>query len=258
MKPSDTAERQADFEPKKNPGSFPNTLWSKLNALRDGDEDGRRAILDFLIRRYWKPVYFFVRRLGYDEEQAKDLVQEFFMVAFATNLFVKADPERGRFRNLLLKSLQHFLANARRHGAAGIRNPSGGFVTIHELSSQEGPVFVPRDTENPEAIFHRTWLRELVLRVLNTLEVECRGTGKMAHFELLKLRIIQPILDGVEPPSLRQLAEQFGLPEKTVHNQIITARRAYHRLLRAEIRLYAKTDEEVTREIEDLWRFMAG
>jgi len=47
------------------------------------------------------------------------------------------------------------------------------------------------------------------------------------------------------------------LPEKAVHNQIITARRAYHRLLRDEIRLYARNDEEVAGEIQDLWRFMA-
>jgi RNA polymerase sigma-70 factor (ECF subfamily) len=246
-----------DNEKCNSPGAFPVTLWSKLIALRDGDEDGRRAIFDFLIRRYWKPVYFFVRRVGYDDEQAKDLVQEFFMVAFATNLFAKADPQRGRFRNLLLKSLQHFLANTRRHEAAQIRHPGGGFVTIHELCTQDRPVFVPMDTETPEEVFHQTWLRELVLRVLQTLEAECRATGKTTHFELLRLRIIEPILEGAEPPSLRTLAEQFGLAEKAVHNQIITARRAYHRLLRDEIRLYARNDEEVACEIQDLWRFMA-
>ena len=238
-------------------GAFPATIWSKLIALRDGDDEGRLTVLDFLIRRYWKPVYCFVRRFGYDDEKAKDLVQEFFMAALATNLFAKADPERGRFRNLLLKSLQHFLANARRHEAAKIRRPPGGFVTIHELSTQDGSVFVPKDTETPDEVFHRTWLRELVLRVLKRLEDECRVTGKTTHFDLLRLRIIEPILEGAEPPPLRILAERFGLPEKAVHNQIITARRAYHRLLREEIRVYARNDEEVAAEIQDLWRFMA-
>ena len=41
---------------------------------------GRFAIpsLESLIRAYWKPVYFFVRRKGHDAEGAKDLVQGFF------------------------------------------------------------------------------------------------------------------------------------------------------------------------------------
>jgi RNA polymerase sigma-70 factor (ECF subfamily) len=239
------------------PGAFPVTHWSKLKVLHEGDDEGRRPVLDFLIRRYWKPVYCFVRRFGYDDEQAKDLVQEFFMVALAKNLFAKADPVRGRFRNFLLKSLQHFLANARRHAGAQVRHPAGGFVTIHELSTQDGPVFVPKDTETPDEVFHRSWLRELVLRVLKTLENECRATGKMTHFDLLRLRIIEPILEGSETPSYQMLAKQYELTEKEAAARVVTARRAYHRLLREEIWMYAASDEEVGAEIQDIWRFMA-
>ena len=257
MKPASNTSQPAEAERGDPPGAFPLTLWSKLMALRDGDDAGRRAVLDFLIRRYWKPVYRFVRRFGYDDEQAKDLVQEFFMVALTKNLFSKADPERGRFRNLLLKSLQRFMANAHRHDVAQIRRPPEGFVTIHELSSQEGPVVVPKNTETPDEVFHQTWLRELVLRVLKTLEAECLSTGKQTHFELLRLRIIEPIMDGTQPPSLRSLAMKYGLGEKEVANQVLTARRAYQRLLRNEIRLYASSEEEVASEIQDLWRFMA-
>ena len=242
----------------ENLGVFPVTLWSKLAGLRENSGEERRAILDFLIRRYWKPVYCFVRRSGVDDEQAKDLVQEFFMKALAKDLFARADPARGRFRNFLLKSLQHFLANARREAFAKKRHPEDGFVSIHELSTQEGgPVIVLKNTETPDELFHRSWLRELVLRVLKTLETECLATGKMTHFELLRLRIIEPILEGSEAPSLRALAEKYDLGEKEVANQVLTARRAYHRLLREEIRLYARNDEEVADEIQDLWRFMA-
>ena len=242
----------------ENHGVFPVTQWSKLVDLRENTGEERRAILDFLIRRYWRPVYCFVRRSGSDDEQAKDLVQEFFMVAIAKDLFSKADPERGRFRNFLLTSLKHFLANARREAFAKKRHPEEGFVSIHELSTQEGgPVIVLKNTETPDELFHRSWLRELVLRVLKTLETECLASGKRTHFELLRLRIIEPILEGSEAPSLRTLAEQYDLGEKEVANQVLTARRAYHRLLREEIRLYARNDEEVADEIQDLWRFMA-
>lgn len=257
MKPPTNTRQPVEAERDTRQGAFPVTLWSKLMALRDGDDAGQRVVLDFLIRRYWKPVYCYVRRFGYDDEQAKDLVQEFFMVALTKKLFAKADPDRGRFRNLLLKSVQHFMANTHRHNVAKVRRPPEGFITIHELSSQEGPVVVPKNTETPDELFHRTWLRELVLRVLKALEVECLTTGKQMHFQLLRLRIIEPILDGAEPPSLQALAQRYGLGEKEIANQVLTARRAYQRLLRAEIRLYAGSEEEVASELQDLWRFMA-
>ena len=242
----------------ENPGVFPLTQWSKLVDLRENTGEERRAILDFLIRRYWKPVYCFVRRSGSDDEQAKDLVQEFFMVAIAKDLFSKADPERGRFRNFLLTSLKHFLANARREAFAKKRHPEEGFVSIHELSTQEGgPVIVLKNTETPDELFHRSWLRELVLCVLKTLETECLATDKRTHFELLRLRIIKPILEGAEAPSYQWLAKQFDLTEKEAAARVVTARRAYHRLLREEIRLYAASEKEVGEEIQDIWRFMA-
>lgn len=57
------------------PGSaFPPTLWSKLAALRDATPADRDALLDQLLRRYWKPVYCYLRRAGCAEQDAKDLV----------------------------------------------------------------------------------------------------------------------------------------------------------------------------------------
>ena len=72
-----------------------------------------------------------------------------------------------------------------------------------------------------------------------------------------KARIIDPVLAGKEAPSFRTLAAQRGLTEKDAANRVLTARRAYHRSLRGEIRLYAVSDEEVAAKIQDLWRFMA-
>jgi hypothetical protein len=64
-------------------------------------------------------------------------------------------------------------------------------------------------------------------------------------------------LEGSEPPSYQTLAKQYGLTEKEAAARVVTARRAYHRLLREEIRIYATSDEEVGAEIQDIWRFMA-
>ncbi len=239
-----------------NHNSFPLTHWSRLAAVKGGNKAEQREALTYLAERYWKPVYCYVRRRGYGDAEAEDFVQEFFLTAFAKELFAKADPARGRFRNFLLKSMQHFLAKEWRDRHAQKRHPAEGFVSIRELASASRPVVVPKDTETPEDVFNRTWLCELVLRVLETLEEEYAANGKKVHIELLRQRIIAPILEGAEAPSLQELADAYSLSVKDVENRVITARRAYQRLLRDEIRRYASSEEEVTLEIQDLWRFM--
>jgi len=242
----------------ENQNSFPHTHWSRLAAVKGDVSAERREALNYLAERYWKPLFCYARRRGYEVAEAEDLVQGFFVSAFATDLFAKADPARGRFRNFLLKSLQHFLAKEWRDARAQKRRPAEGFVSIRELASESGTVVVPKNTETPEDAFNQAWLRELVLRVLQTLEQEYLASGKQIHLELLRQRVIAPILEGAEVPSLRELADRYALSVKDVENRVITARRAYQRLLRDEIRLYASSDEEVAAEIQDLWRFLSG
>jgi hypothetical protein len=60
-------------------GGFPTTRWSLIVAARSQQTEERQRALNTLIAGYWKPVYKYVRlRWGKDNEQAKDLTQEFF------------------------------------------------------------------------------------------------------------------------------------------------------------------------------------
>ena len=249
-----------DTEKLENPNAFPITRWSVVAALKGDAPAALQEALNYIAQRYWKPVYLFVRQRGYEEEHAKDLVQEFFMRALSNDLFAKADPGKdgkGRFRNFLLGSLKNFLANAHRDAHAQKRHPSQGFVAINEMETESGPVVVPKDTKTPDEAFHRNWLHELVLKVLRALEMECEISGKQAHFELFRQRLIAPMLEGSEVPSLQQLAERFELNVKAVDGRVVRLRRDYQRLMREEIRRYATSDQDVAAEIQDLWRFMA-
>ena len=102
------------------------------------------------------------------------------------------------------------------------------------------PVGYPSDNEGPDN------------------QEECTQKGHEQHYKLFVRRIIEPILDNVPKPAVKDLAEEMGLARKQASNYLITARRRYHRLLRQEIGKYATTDEEVTLEIEDLFKFVAG
>jgi len=51
--------------------TFQTTSWSLVRSIQDV------KALDTLISIYWKPLYFFVRQKGNDNETAKDIVQDF-------------------------------------------------------------------------------------------------------------------------------------------------------------------------------------
>lgn len=239
-------------------GSFPSTHWSQLWGARSDVEAARQEALNFLAARYWKPVFGFVCRSGCDPEQAKDLTQQFFAHALAGELFGKADPVRGRFRNFLLAALKNFLLNERRAEQAQKRRPKAGLVSFEALMDQERALLEPVDRETPDAVFHRAWLAGLIQVVIKRLEGECRAAGKPKHFEIFHRRLVAPAFEGAEPPALQDLGASLGLSEKEAANVLLTARRAFRRLLREEIEVYAGTREEVTHEIRDLFRFLGG
>src|SRR6266853_2189172 len=96
------------------PGEFVTTRWSLiLSAAHFGSEEqGARDALAELCRTYWRPIFSFVRGRGYSIEDAQDLTQDFFVAILKNEWLHNADRNRGRFRSLLLKSLQNFLINA--------------------------------------------------------------------------------------------------------------------------------------------------
>ena len=60
-----------------------------------------------------------------------------------------------------------------------------------------------------------------------------------------------------EKPELRDLARELGFSEKEVANRLVTAKRAYQRLLRDEIAAYARSEAEVDDEIRELFQQLA-
>lgn len=241
-----------------NRGAFPLTDWSQLAAVRGDDAAKRSEALSYLAERYWRPLYCYALRRGCSPAEAEDSVQGFFLTALSSELFAKADPTRGRFRSLLLKSMEHFLNKEWRQGHAAKRHPSQGFRSIREMATESGQILVPKDTRTPEDAFHHAWIGDLVLRVLRALEQEYSESGKSIHIALLRERVILPILDGTKPTSPGELADRYSLTIEEVGNRVVTARRAYQRLLREEIRLYASSEEEVAAEIRDIWHFAGG
>src|SRR5215472_17201851 len=116
---------------------FNTTHWSVVLMAADLSAVDARVALTRLCQIYWYPLYCCVRRHGYSPEDAQDLTQAFFAKLLSKNQIALADPERGRFRTFLLRSLENFLRTQHRDETAQKRGGATELLSL-ELQSAEG------------------------------------------------------------------------------------------------------------------------
>jgi DNA-directed RNA polymerase specialized sigma24 family protein len=97
--------------------AFTTTHWSVVLAVQ-GPSPAADEALEKLCRTYWWPLYGFVRRNGYQPEEAQDLTQSFFALLLERRDLDVVRREKGRLRSYLLVSLKNFLAKAKRRELA--------------------------------------------------------------------------------------------------------------------------------------------
>jgi RNA polymerase sigma factor (sigma-70 family) len=229
---------------------FATTRWSQVLAAGQAGTGDSREALSRLCESYWYPLYAYVRRWGYDAEQAQDLTQEFFTRLLEKHYLRAADPERGRFRSFLLAALKHFLANERDRAEAVKRGGRAAIVSL-EMENAEGRYSLePPDGETPERIYERRWALTLLERTLMRLGQEARASGKQALFDRL-----EGYLTGEQDAlPYRQLAADIGMSEGAVKVTVHRLRRRFGALLREEIGETVSTPSEVDDEIRELFR----
>lgn len=233
---------------RKRRSPFPSTHWTLLEAVRGEPNPDQQAALDMLAERYWRPAYIYVRSRGIDRMKAEDIVQDFFTNWLKRNLFGRADARKGRFRSFFLTSLNHFIKNAIRHESSGRRMPPAGFS---DAESEALP-----DANTPDTVFYRAFVADLTRQVLIDLEKEYTDGGKRMHFCIFQERLIFPVLEGIPPTPMKMLAEKYGISEKQAANYLLTARRAYRRLLEGRIREYAASDKDIEAELGELLSYL--
>jgi RNA polymerase sigma factor (sigma-70 family) len=233
---------------------FVTTRWSQVIAAGREPTVSSRDALARLCEVYWYPLYAYVRRWGYDADQAQDLTQEFFTRLLEKHYLRAADPARGRFRSFLLASLKHFLSNERDREAAVKR---GGRVTVVplELENAEGRYQLePPDNETPETVYERRWALTLLERTLRRLRREFDEAGKAPLFARL-----EGYLTGEQATvPYATLASDLGMTEGAVKVTIHRLRRRFGALLREEIAETVSDPAEVDEEIRELFRSLSG
>lgn len=235
--------------------AFLTTRWSLIDGIQSAD-DQDRALIDRLLRRYWKPVYCYLRHKGHDNEDAKDLTQGFFHdVVLDRRLVQRADQSKGRFRGFLLHALDQYLINEHKKQTAQKRRPKGRLVSLEpgELPALPGTI----STLTPEDSYNYAWLSELLEHVLAALEAECRQDGLEVHWQVFRDRVVQPILDDCEPPSLDEVCRKYGLEDqKKASNMAVTVKRRFQALMRRHVRDTVATEGDVEDELQEILQYL--
>jgi len=226
---------------------FPTTSWSLVLAAAANPTPGSHASLAALCKVYWLPIYCFIRRNGYDKEEAEDLTQAFFTVMLEKNYLSDADRDRGRFRTFLLTVVKHFLANEWDKAHALKR---GGGMLIPIDSAEAEAWYAPEavEHETPQSLFERRWAQSLLERVMAKLQAEFSVRGKAEYFDRLS-----PLLNGYPTAKgYEALAAELGASPGALRATVHRMRRRYRELLRAEIAETVSTPADIDDEIHFL------
>jgi len=235
---------------------FQTTEWSLMHEFGNLSEEQRKTVLDELLGRYWKPVYCYLRRKGYDNEQAKDLTQGFFHeIVMGRRLIERADQTKGRFRTFLLTALDRYTINAHRHETTARRHCSAGTVALDDTA--DAASLVARDMD-PQEAFTYAWALDLLHEVLSQVERHCTEHGQEVHWQLFYLHVVEPIISRRESTSLTELCSRFDIPGTIkAENMIVTVRRRFQTIMRERVRQYVASDEDVEQEIRDLMEILS-
>ncbi len=244
----------------RGPSRFATTRWSLILTCASSDstiETARKALTE-LCQIYWRPIFAFICGRGYSESDAQDLTQDFFLMMIEGNLLSVANPNRGRFRSLLLKSLQNFLNDDHDRRKAEKRGGGKEFIRWDDWMAESPSPFATsfRGLENwpPEKVFDLRWAVTVTEQSLRRLAEECENRGRRRMFSILSKYLMR---DRSEV-SYAKLSASLGVPERSVKRLLHYLRGRYRSILREEVSQTVEAAADVDDEIRYLCEVLAG
>lgn len=210
---------------------FQTTEWTKIV-----NSDLGEAILAELYAKYWRPVYSYLRRKDFSNEEAKDLIQGFFSEkVLGQQLLSRADQTKGKFRTFLLTAVKNY--------AIDLHRKQKPMQALYEEIDK------PADACGPEDEFDLIWAKELLKEVLQKLEAECRSRGKDIHWKLFRAWLLDPKI-GAAGVDMSDLCAEFEIetPSKA-YNMIANVKGRFRKVLRDCLRRHVDSDAQVDEEI---------
>jgi RNA polymerase sigma-70 factor (ECF subfamily) len=231
----------------RSTGQFCTTRWSVVLLAGQTVSPESEAALEKLCRTYWMPVCAFARRKGWNEEDAKDLTQQFFACLLERNDFSGLNPKKGKFRTFLLSAFTHFLANE--HDRATARKRGGGrqIISFDEFFSDDlGGISA---TEDPGTFYDLRWAKTILEIALHRLMTEMAGPTKESQFSALK----QFLTVNAGADDYAVVARKLGVESSSVPVLVHRLRQRYRELVREEVAQTVSSPVELEEEMRHLF-----
>jgi RNA polymerase sigma-70 factor (ECF subfamily) len=163
------------------------TAWTLVVRAHGEADDIAAEAQRALMERYLGAVYRYLLGAVRDEDIAHELIQE-FAIRFLRGGFRRADPERGRFRNLVKAALIN-LVNDHYNRETRRRSTQSTTEMLPDVA------IAPADGSDQQ--FLDSWREELIARAWDALQ-EVEQTRSQPFYTLLKMHSEHPELRSGE------------------------------------------------------------
>jgi RNA polymerase sigma-70 factor (ECF subfamily) len=227
-------------------GSFKTTRWTLVSEAGDPRHPLHEEALAHLLTLYRPALWsHLVNRRRIDPQRADDLIQDFVLRKILQyNLLGRADRTRGKFRTLLLTSLDNFVRGSGKKADSPAGFPQG---------------FEPADHRpGLEQEFDIPWARQVLQESLRRMQAECRHSNRLDIWDIFQSRVLAPALEGAAAPTYEELVARHRLASPAqASNLLMTSKRMFERNLRTVIGEYSDADQ-VDDEIADLRQILSN
>jgi RNA polymerase sigma-70 factor (ECF subfamily) len=211
---------------------FSATHWSIILKAKGTGSEAEQALAD-LCKKYWFPIYAFLRRKHETTQDAEDLTQGFFQHLLARDWLVQVKPEgSGKFRTFLLACLENFVRNEHRDANARKRAPDGLPIISFDAQEAESRFSLePVGGPDPAKLYEIKWAETLIGNVLQRLKEEHSKADKAELFEALRPHLVGDAKYG----AFKETARVLGKTEGATRVAATDLRNRFRELIRAEV-----------------------
>ena len=109
-----------------------------------------------------------------------------------------------------------------------------------------------------EDSFYYAWAAQLLDQLLEEVEAKCRADGKAIHWQVFHDRVLRPIMEGTDAPSMEEICRRYDIDSPgRASNMIVTVNRRFRAALTRHIRRSVVRDCEVDEEFQELIEIFA-
>jgi len=168
--------------------------------LVERSQRGDKRAFEALVKRYWKRAYFSALAFVGSPEDAMDLSQDAFVMAYRA--ISRFDPEKSFFP---------WLYTILRNHCFNFRRRKRGLSTTSIEQMLENGIELRSDSPQPDAVLHSREMGRAVLEALYSLDEP--------HREIIFLREFRGL-------SYEEISKLLGCPRGTVMSRLYYARKA--------------------------------